>query len=368
MVDLLTGAKVKNSKNVTNFFFGTGAFSQLKPLLEGKRKSQDDYVVFFVDECFRSRFSLPALPLGTQDKLSFVATDEEPTTDYVDALCAEVRNHRSELPVAIVGIGGGITLDTAKAVSNLLTNGGRAEQYQGWDLVKVPGVYKIGVPTLSGTGAEATRTCVLMNVARNLKLGMNSEHTVYEQLILDPGLTQTVPRDQYFYTGMDTYIHCVESLNGSYRNAIADAFSQQALVLSEQVFGAGDMMSDEAREKMMVASYLGGSAVGNSYVGVVHPFSAGLSVVLKMHHCLANCVVMNVMDEFYPEETAKFRAMVERHGIHLPSGACRDLTSDQYERLYQSTIIHEKPLVNALGPDYKSVLTREKVINLFRTM
>lgn len=63
---------------------------------------------------------------------------------------------KTGLPVAIIGMGGGCTLDTAKAISNLLTNGGKAEDYQGWDLVKVPGIYKIGIPTISGTGAESS--------------------------------------------------------------------------------------------------------------------------------------------------------------------------------------------------------------------
>lgn len=64
---------------------------------------------------------------------------------------------------------------------------------------------------------------------------MNSDFTIYDQLILDPDLTKTVP-EQYFYTGMDTYIHCIESLNGRYRNAIGDAFSHQAIALCRDVF------------------------------------------------------------------------------------------------------------------------------------
>lgn len=358
----------KNSKNVAHFIFGRGALSQLRDLLTPRRVSNKDYVAFYVDECFQSRFKLPSLPAEPQDHVVYVATTDEPTTDYIDTLVARLRAERPTAPCAVVGIGGGITLDTAKAVSNLLTNEGRAEDYQGWDLLKRPGVFKIGVPTLSGTGAEATRTCVMTNLAKNLKLGMNSEFTVYDQLILDPDLTRTVPRDQYFYTGMDTYIHCVESLNGSYRNAIADSFSREALKLSIEVFESDDMMTEENREKIMVGSYLGGSAVGNSFVGVIHPFSAGLSIVLHTHHCIANCIVMNVMDEFYPQEAPAFRAMLAKQKVTLPKGLCRDLTDEQYERLYLSTVIHEKPLSNALGPDFKAILTREKVTSLFKRM
>lgn len=79
---------------------------------------------------------------------------------------------------------------------------------------------------------------------------MNSEFTIYDQLILDPELTATVPRDQYFYTGMDTYIHCIESLNGSYRHPVGDAFSREALELCREVFLSDDMMSGENRKNL----------------------------------------------------------------------------------------------------------------------
>ena len=265
-------------------------------------------------------------------------------------------------------MGGGITMDVAKAVSNLLTNGGKAEDYQGWDLLKKPGIFKIAIPTISGTGAEATRTCVMINPKTGIKLGMNSDFTVYDQLILDPGLTITVPRDQYFYTGMDAFIHCIESLNGSYRNEIGDAYSNQTISLCRDVFMSDDMMSDENRSKMMVASYLGGCAIATSYVGVLHPFSAGLSVVLGIHHCLANCISMRAMEEFYPLEYEEFWKMANIQKVEIPKGVCSDLSSKQYEQLYQSTIVHEKPLINALGETFKNALTKEKVIQLFRKM
>ena len=97
-----------------------------------------------------------------------------------------------------------------------------------------------------------------------------------------PTCSPLFPRDQYFYTGIDTFMHCVESLQGSYRNAIIDAFSVRAVQLCEEIFLSDDMMSEENREKMMIASYIGGMAAGN--VGVIHPFSAGLGVVLHVAH------------------------------------------------------------------------------------
>ncbi len=359
---------IRNAKNVRNYMFGPGSIQSLPKLLQAPRQNRDQRVGFFIDEFFKNNASiLNNLAIESGDHVVFVPTEKEPTTDQIDSYLSAIREKNLNIS-AIVGMGGGITLDVAKAVANLLTNPGKAADYQGWDLVKNPAVYKIGIPTISGTGAEATRTCVMTNTKTGVKLGMNSDFTVYDQIILDSDLTSTVSRDQYFWTGMDTYVHCIEALAGSYRNAIGDAFSREAVNLCQQVFLSEDMMTSEAREKLMVASYLGGCAIATSYVGVVHPFSAGLSVVLGLHHCVSNCIVMRAVEEFYPEPYAEFWKMVEKQNIHIPEGVCRGLKDEEFDRLYASTIVHEKPLTNALGPNFGKILTREKVKETFLKM
>jgi 3-deoxy-alpha-D-manno-octulosonate 8-oxidase len=360
---------VKNVRNVQQYTIGSGAIKDLTSQLSKQREhSTNSGVVFFVDEFFQDKKSiLDALGNNESDLYIFVSTADEPTTEYIDQQVDAVKN-KIPKPSAIVGMGGGITMDISKAVSNLLMNGGKAEDYQGWDLVKVPGIYKIAVPTLSGTGAEATRTCVMTNKKSGLKLGMNSDFTVFDQIIMDPDLTKTVPRNQYFYTGMDAYIHCIEALNGDYRNAVGDAFSDQTIQLSREVFRSEDMMAADNRSKMMVASYLGGCAIATSYVGVVHPFSAGLSVVLGTHHCVANCITMRAMKGFYPKEYEEFWGMVDQQKVEIPEGVCRDLSDEQFEQLYAATVIHEKPLTNALGEGFRDILTKDKVIDIFKKM
>ena len=360
---------MKISKNVPTYVFGSGSLATLKDQLTFKRSGSEDGVVFLVDEYFSIEKLDGKLPVQKPDLLIFVPTAEEPTTDYIDQLVNKVTAFfGNRKPCAIVGMGGGIALDTAKAVSNLLGNGGKAEEYQGWDLVKKPGVYKIGVPTLSGTGAESSRTCVLTNIRKNIKLGMNSEHSVYDHLILDPEWSASVPRNQYFYSAMDTYIHCIESLNGNYRHALADSFSNQAIALCREIFGSDDMQTAKNREKIMVASYLGGASIANTFVGVVHPLSAGLSTVLHLHHCVANCIVMNTMDEFYPDETKEFRFFMKAQNVDIPRGVTKSLDAAGFDKLYESAIVHEKPLINALGQNYRQVLTPEKMKELYSKM
>lgn len=367
-----TGARLV--RNVDRYYFGRGSIRELAVQLEKKRndaknKGTDPRAVFFIDQYFQYDDSMTSsFAIEPEDIVIFVSTTLEPRTDLIDQFTSNLINSGCKYPCAVIGIGGGITLDTAKAVSNLLTNGGLASDYQGWDLVKVPGIFKIGVPTISGTGAEATRTCVMTNPVSGLKLGMNSDYTVFDQIVLDPDLTKTVPRNQYFYTGLDAYIHCFESLSGSYRNAIGDAFSRETLKLCRQVFLEDDMLSMVNRERLMVASYLGGCAIASSYVGLVHPFSAGLSVVLGTHHCVANCSVMRAMDEFYPEACSEFRQMVDYQQVSIPEGICQNLDADHYRALINATVIHQKPLFNALGPEFRNVLTDEKIVEMFRRM
>ena len=133
---------VQNVRNVSRYMFGQSCLDKLPEILKTQCTEPNGTTVYFVDSYFQANGSLiDRLPFEKFDQVIFVPTVEEPTTDFVDTVCAQILNERSTIPRAIVGIGGGITLDTAKAISNLIGNGGRAEDYLGWDLLCKPGVY-----------------------------------------------------------------------------------------------------------------------------------------------------------------------------------------------------------------------------------
>ena len=115
----------------------------------------------------------------------------------------------------------------------------------------------------------------------------------------------------------------------------------------------------------MLASFFGGIAIANSMTALVHPFSAGLSVVLKVPHTLANCLVLLAMEEFYPEERATIIQAIQKHNIEVPRDICSKLSDKQFDDLYASTIVHEKPLSNGLGENFKDILTKNKVQEIF---
>ena len=75
-----------------------------------------------------------------------------------------------------------------------------------------------------------------------------------------------------------------------------------------------------------------------------------------------------MLEDIYPTEYRDFMAMIERQGIDLPKGICQGLSDAQYTALYEASIVHEKPLINRLGPDFKKILTKENVIGRFKSM
>ena len=151
-------------KNVPKYQIGSNSTDSLASIVNSKRTKQSDAAVVFIDQFFKGKEDLiNRLDLLPKDHVVFVPTNEEPTTDQVNELISQIRAKLDRSPCAVIGVGGGSTMDVAKAVSNLFTNPGCAEDFQGWDLVEQPGVFKIAVPTISGTGAEATRTCVMTN-------------------------------------------------------------------------------------------------------------------------------------------------------------------------------------------------------------
>ncbi len=344
--------------------YGRGSFNQLDEILAPHRKG-DAPMIFLVDHFFEGKPLLSRIPVRGNDKVFSADVTYEPKTTYVDSLANMLKEQFGTVS-GIIGIGGGSTLDLAKAVSLMMNNPGSSADYQGWDLVKNPGVYKVGIPTLSGTGAEVSRTTVLTGPTR--KLGMNSDFTPFDQIVLDPELTAGAPHNQRFYTGMDCYIHCIESLEGTYLNEFSKSYGEKALELCQYVFLEKQVWDEECDDKLMMASYAGGMSIAYSQVGVAHAVSYGLSYLLGTKHGIGNCIVMNHLEEFYPEGVAEFKKMVELNNIDIPTGICNGLTEEQFDAMIDVSLGMKPLWENALGKDWEQQMTRERLRLLYEKL
>ncbi len=344
--------------------YGRGSFNQLDEILAPHRKANNP-MVFLVDHFFEGKPLVNRIPLRGNDKVIFADVTYEPKTIYVDSLAQQLKDEFGTVS-GVIGIGGGSTMDLAKAVSLMMNNPGSSADYQGWDLVKKPGVYKAGIPTLSGTGAEVSRTTVLTGPTK--KLGMNSDFTPFDQIVLDPELTADAPINQRFYTGMDCYIHCIESLEGTYLNEFSKSYGEKALQLCREVYVNKSGWDADSDDKLMMASYAGGMSIAYSQVGVAHAVSYGLSYLLGTKHGIGNCIVMNHLEEYYPEGVKEFKYMVEKNNIDIPTGICKGLGDEDFDKMINVSLGMKPLWENALGKDWEKTMTREKLRALFEKL
>lgn len=357
----------KNFPMVPRVIFGRGSFNQLSELLSPNRLNNKAPFVYLVDDVFKSEISVTSrIPISYEDKIIYVSTKEEPKTSQVDELVEDIILTSKERPSGVIGIGGGSILDLAKAVAIMLTNEGSAEDYQGWDLVKNKAVYHVGIPTISGTGAEVSRTTVLTGPTR--KLGINSDYTPFDQVVLDPELTNGVSKQQWFYTGMDCFIHSVESLSGTYLNAFSKTYGDMAYDLCKEIYLDGKLSKKEAQDKLMMASWHGGMSIAYSQVGVAHAMSYGLSYLLGTKHGIGNCIVFNHLEEFYPKDVALFKKMMDIHDITLPAGICADLSEKDLDTMIRIALSLEPLWENAIGKNWQKTITPKKLKELYLKM
>ncbi len=360
----------RNFKSVTKTCYGRGSFGKLGEILEPHRivtpGHDPGFMVFLVDHYFQGNEAfLSRIPRLDGDEVIFCSTVKEPTTEQIDGLRDDILVRRG-LPAGLVGIGGGNVMDVAKALSLMFTNEGSSVQYQGLNLIKKPGIYHCGVPTISGTGAEVSMTAVLTGPVK--KLGLKCDWTVFDQIVLDPDLIATVPQDQWFYTGMDTYIHSVEAITGTKKNTFAEAYSEKSLEMCREVFLRMDRSNEKSDEFLMVASYMGGLSLTYSEVGVCHALSYGLGKILEIHHCIANCIAFDKLEDVYGDYVQEFKGMVKHNKVNIPQGLAKDWSEETISAMAEVAYNLPHMWDHAFGPDWEKVLDRERIKGWYRRM
>jgi alcohol dehydrogenase class IV len=236
----------------------------------------------------------------TSSKIPFTLYDKvtpEPGLKLADAGFTLAKKNKAD---CVIGVGGGSALDIAKAVSILLTNGGKAEDYLGLGKIKLQGVPKIMIPTTAGTGAEVTFTAVFINEKTNSKGGMNGDPLYPDAAILDPALTLSLPPSVTAATGIDAFTHALEAFVSTQANAISDMYALEAMDLISRNLAVAyaNGANLEARSSMLLGSLLGGKALATAGVGLVHAMAYPLGGMFNTAHGLANAVLLPYVVEY----------------------------------------------------------------------
>jgi 3-deoxy-alpha-D-manno-octulosonate 8-oxidase len=287
---------------------------------------------------------------------------QEPTTEQVNAICETL----SESPAitSIVGIGGGSTMDLAKAVGVTAANGGKSELLQGWDLPKKKGLPTLVVPTIPGTGAEISRTAVLKGPIR--KLGINSDFTIPDDCIVDPSLFSTVSKEYGVPTLLDCYIHCVEVVHGRFSDCYSTWASEEILERFEAILSRPyDPTVRENAELYAYCSYLGGLSLLGGVVGACHGLSYGLSHGLKISHSYANILAMNVLHDYYEDECEKVEEYCQLNDLNCWSkvSAVNKVSPSTAKKVSEGALFMEKLWRNAAMNDEDAIPKAKIAIN-----
>jgi alcohol dehydrogenase len=218
--------------------------------------------------------------------------EPEPTIGNVETVFKEQIEPFS--PQAILSIGGGSVLDAAKLFAVRLTNDAPMREWLGIDLIEKPGVPLILVPTTAGTGSEVTPNAIVTLPDEALKVGIVSRHLLPQLVILDASLTLGLPRPITAATGMDAFIHSLESYISTKANPISDMFAMESMRLigANIVEAYEEGQSVKAREAMMLGSMYGGLALTAAGTAAVHALAYPLGGMFNITHGVANSMLL----------------------------------------------------------------------------
>jgi len=264
----------------TRVVFGAGTLNRLGELaaeLGGRR------VLLVTDnglkEAGHEQRAIDILVAAGHSVAFYDAVHQNPTTEDVAQATDFAREHEVDL---IVGLGGGSSMDCAKGLNFLITNGGRMEDYWGVGKAAKPMLPLITIPTTAGTGSEAQSFAVIAHPDTHMKMACGDKKAAAKLAILDPELTVSMPPSVTAATGIDAISHAVETYVTTKRNPVSQLFSRQAWQLLHQAFPVVVAQPDNiiARGAMLLGAHLAGAAIENSMLGAAHALANPLTA-----HC-----------------------------------------------------------------------------------
>ena len=264
----------------------------------------------------------------------FDQVDPEPGLKLADSGCAIAKKDKCD---CVVGAGGGSAMDIAKAVSILMTNGGKAADYLGLGKIKKPGLAKIMIPTTAGTGSEVSFTAVFINEETKSKGGMNGDPLYPEAAILDPELTLSMPSHVTAATGIDALTHAIESYLSIQANPMSEMYSLTAIEMISRnlplAYANGKNL--KARYNMLLGSLLAGKGLALAGVGLVHAMAYPLGGMFGVPHGLANAVLLPyVLDYSLIGAPEKYADIAHAMGKNTDKLDLREAASLAVEAVY----------------------------------
>ncbi|MBN2493925.1 MAG: iron-containing alcohol dehydrogenase [Deltaproteobacteria bacterium] len=241
----------------------------------------------------------------------FAGVVPDPTAPSVDEGADFARGKGAD---ALISLGGGSAIDTAKAMAVVLTEGGKLLDHEGYHNLKRRVTPHIAVPTTAGTGSEMTLVTVITDPERGQKTYVGSYFLHPDVAVLDPELVVGLPPKLTAATGMDAMSHAVEALISSLRQPFSDAYALRAIEITTEwlprsLSEPGDLT---ARGQMLMAASMAGTAFSNAMVSLNHAMAHSLGAIYHAHHGTLNAILLPYTMRFFNDVCAERFAMVAR--------------------------------------------------------
>ena len=251
-----------------------------------------------------------------------------PTIQNVQTGVAAYQNSGADY---IIAIGGGSSMDTAKAIGIIINNPEFADvrSLEGTAPTKKPSVPILAVPTTAGTAAEATINYVITDVEKNRKFVCVDTHDIPVVAFVDPDMMSSMPKGLTAATGMDALTHAIEGYITKGAWAMTDMFHLKAIeIISQNLRGAVEN-TPEGREGMALGQYIAGMGFSNVGLGIVHSMAHPLGAVYDTPHGVANAILLpTVMEYNAPATGEKYRDIAKAMGVE----GTEKMTQQEYRK------------------------------------
>ena len=231
----------------------------------------------------------------------------------------------------LIAIGGGSSMDTAKAIGIIINNPEFADvrSLEGVADTKNPAVPIIAVPTTAGTAAEVTINYVITDAEKNRKMVCVDPHDIPVVAVVDPDMMSSMPKGLTAATGMDALTHAIEGYITAGAWELSDMFHLKAIeIIAKSLRGAVDN-TPEGREGMALGQYIAGMGFSNVGLGIVHPMAHPLGALYDTPHGVANAIILPTGMEYNAPATGeKYRDIAKAMGVE----GTEKMTQDEYRK------------------------------------
>jgi alcohol dehydrogenase class IV len=292
----------------------------------------------------------------------FSETVPDPATQ---AVAAGLRAFMQGKHDALVSLGGGSPIDTAKAIGMLASNGGRARDYKVPNLIPKKSPHHLAIPTTAGTGSEVSRFAVITDSDTDEKMLIAGAPLVPTAAIVDFELTMSLPARLTADTGTDSLTHAIEAHVSRKANPFADTFAMTAMktIWAELPIAFREPANRHARESMMLAATEAGMAFSNASVALVHGMSRPIGAHFHVPHGLSNAMLLPAVTAFSAAAgEGRYAECARAIGVADPSDSDAHACGKLIDALFERNQALEVPSPKKYGID------EEKYFSLIPTM